>query len=322
MAADRIERMASACAEMSSLFTVYPPNMDGSNSGGALGAIAAREGTMSIMSSPEFPSSSQGTATATTNSSDVNATQSSSGGVERTPSRSRSVSPSDFMPPVQPILKKETHHARESHQSQDTENEKKHVSGTGKPCPVESGAQTSTRTPGTHSGNAIRAPSPSVTSDARPVPVASSVPGMMQFACTVQPGMPHHMFPTPGTVLYEGRPMVFVTSAHGTEMVPLDMLPQTPMASLLPSSSTKDSIAQSADEGVHRSTAVRVHTEANGRGRKKRRRQMLDQSECSAEEAQRNRARAMDRLREKKRMRNQSPLVRYACRKRIAVSFT
>lgn len=56
-----------------------------------------------------------------------------------------------------------------------------------------------------------------------------------------------------------------------------------------------------------------------GSGRKKRRREMLERSGCSGEQARENRARALKRLREKKLVRSQATTVRYACRKRIAM---
>lgn len=55
------------------------------------------------------------------------------------------------------------------------------------------------------------------------------------------------------------------------------------------------------------------------RSSKKRRRLAVDKAGCSAEQARRNRAAALERLRVKKSLRNYESKIRYACRKKIAL---
>jgi hypothetical protein len=55
------------------------------------------------------------------------------------------------------------------------------------------------------------------------------------------------------------------------------------------------------------------------RSTKKRRRLLMERAGCSADEARRNRAAAIERLRVKKRLRSFDHKVRYACRKKIAL---
>lgn len=115
--------------------------------------------------------------------------------------------------------------------------------------------------------------------------------------------------------------MAFVAGARGPELIPFDMLAQA--------SAVQYGAAQAMQVGevggqMKNMAGANIATshapyESAGNSRKKRRRQMLERSGCSEEQARENRARALKRLRQKKTVRSQSGTVRYACRKRIAM---
>lgn len=115
--------------------------------------------------------------------------------------------------------------------------------------------------------------------------------------------------------------MAFVAGAHGTELIPMDMLAQ---ATALQYGAAAQAAVNRMMLPVVGSGSMPQRTapapfEPVGGSRKKRRRQLLERSGCSEEQARQNRAHALKRLRQKKTLRSQQSTVRYACRKRIAM---
>lgn len=149
-------------------------------------------------------------------------------------------------------------------------------------------------TPTPTPGSAVsKAPTPSMI----PLPVPVGVN---------RPSFPFSMHPF-GTMHYQGRPMALVQGMNGPELVPMDM--QCHIQAVAPSS-----------RAVHPTSAGTPQTElVPSSARKRRRRQTADGNMCSVEQARRNRARALERLREKKSLRKYAKTVRYACRKKIAM---
>lgn len=115
--------------------------------------------------------------------------------------------------------------------------------------------------------------------------------------------------------------MAFVSGAHGTELIPMDMLAQ---ATALQYGAAAQAAANRllnpmGVPGGMPPRTVPPPFEPVGGSRKKRRRQLLERSGCTEEQARQNRAHALKRLRQKKTLRSQQNTVRYACRKRIAM---
>lgn len=112
--------------------------------------------------------------------------------------------------------------------------------------------------------------------------------------------------------MYQGRPMTFVPGPQGPELIPIDVL----QAAAMHYGAAQAAHAAQAAAMVQTRSAL----EPLSASRKKRRRQLLERSGCSQQEAKENRARALKRLRQKKTFRSQQQnTVRYACRKRIAL---
>lgn len=108
--------------------------------------------------------------------------------------------------------------------------------------------------------------------------------------------------------------MAFVPGAHGPELVPMDVLAQATLQYGAAQAAANRLLTPLAGPGP-----AAPPFEPVGGSRKKRRRQLLERSGCTEEQARQNRAHALKRLRQKKTLRSQQSTVRYACRKRIAM---
>lgn len=338
------ERMTGACAEMNALFSnCYPQNppepgyrSDGNQDGGV----------MSLMSSPELQN---GTTDATgSGGSGVSSTggksQRQEQSIEKT---SGSQTSSQTPPPIDtssctPTSLHQNHLTKATQEtvkrealSEGGDRPKRNVSGeekqrmpstriTGKSSSVSASVSVSASAPTSAPGVPVSAPHPQVQMNASAMMAANAaamnpgMAGLVPFACAMPPTM-GHMIPPPGTVHYQGRPMAFVTGANGPELIPMDMLAQ---ATALQYGAAQAAVSRMMQPvAAQNSLPPRTSPafEAIGGSRKRRRRQLLERSGCSEEQARQNRAHALSRLRQKKTLRSQQGKVRYACRKRIAM---
>lgn len=156
-------------------------------------------------------------------------------------------------------------------------------------------------------------------SAARAMAISAGMGGLIPFACAM-PGM-GTMLQMPGALHYQGRPMAFVSGMHGAELIPVDMLAQATAMQYGAAVAQAAANQMMQSEGESEMTDQTTHApfDVVGGSRKKRRRQLLERSGCSEEQARQNRAHALKRLRQKKTLRTQQSTVRYACRKRIAM---
>lgn len=153
----------------------------------------------------------------------------------------------------------------------------------------------------------------------RAMAISAGMGGLIPFACAM-PGM-GTMLQMPGALHCQGRPMAFVNGVHGTELIPVDMLAQATALQygVAVAQAAANRMVQSEGESEMTECAPLTPFDVVGGSRKKRRRQLLERSGCSEEQARQNRAHALKRLRQKKTLRTQQSTVRYACRKRIAM---
>lgn len=189
-------------------------------------------------------------------------------------------------------------------------------------------------------------------------PYNSAMLGLLPFTQGISPAMPQQLIAAPGALPFPGRSMAIVPGANGNEMIPLNMFQATAMQysavqAVHAANAARAAHAVHAAHAAHAAQAVQAIQAMHGAkgtdlnasmhpflqqmvhnnelsqsaaqlepisgSRKKRRRQMLERSACSEEQARENRARALSRLRQKKTLQTQNSTVRYACRKRIAM---
>ena len=189
-------------------------------------------------------------------------------------------------------------------------------------------------------------------------PYNSAMLGLLPFTQGISPAIPQHLIAAPGALPFQARSMAIVPGANGNEMIPLNMFQATAMQysavqAVHAANAARAAHAVHAAHAVQAAQAVQAIQAMHGAkgadlnasmhpflqqmahdnklpqsttqlepisgSRKKRRRQMLERSTCSEEQARENRARALSRLRQKKTLQTQNSTVRYACRKRIAM---
>ncbi|CDF32361.1 unnamed protein product [Chondrus crispus] len=340
-----MEKMSAACAEMNALFcNSMNPNDSGYRSDGN-----QQPGIISMMSSPELrnetgdASGSGGSGFSSSGSSQRRDGQKSSSGSQSSsqtppPAETSSCTPTNSLPDES--AKNEGEVAKSEALFEGSEKFKK------TPSAGEKQKRPSTRTAGkpsyvseSVSGSVSGSVSAPISAASVPPPAshvqmqmkasammaanaAAMNPGMaglLPFACAM-PSPMGHMLPPPGAMHYQGRPVAFVTGANGTEIIPMDMFAQATALQY-------GAAAQAAMSRMMHPVAGQgpvpprpaPHFEAIGGSRKRRRRQLLERSGCTEEQARQNRAHALTRLRQKKTLRSQQSKVRYACRKRIAM---
>lgn len=147
---------------------------------------------------------------------------------------------------------------------------------------------------------------------AGPVPAVGAVPSVIPYPLPV--GIPNPVFPVvPGmldSMRFGGRPMAWIPGAHGPSLVPVDMLGHMAHFAKVQPAQQQQQQQQSLESGA---------SDGASGLRKRRRRQPHEDSICTGEQARRNRALALVRLRQKKSIRSYEKTVRYACRKKIAM---
>ncbi|CAN8063901.1 unnamed protein product [Agarophyton chilense] len=337
----RMQRIAGARAQMNALFnSLSPTNLDTE-----YGSDSNHDGVISLMSTPDLrhPTSQLPLSDATPflrskprpdalhakSHSQPRESQSSS---VTPPPDSSALSPTALSPTTSPEVTSKFHPAKlhnvVTRPSVNASSSKQSPSKplTLKPKPssatqrdnIKHEPQTS-KTPASSStalSSALTAPTATHTLHPNPISINSVMPGLIPYA--VPAHFSSQMLANAVSAQYSGRPVAFVPGTSPNDFLQYNMLAHA-TAFHLGTAQAMQAAGRALQAGMSPTTPPAKRSEPMSGSRKKRRRQMLDRSGCSVEQARENRARALKRLRHKKSMRTQGTAVRYACRKRIAM---
>ncbi|KAI0564732.1 hypothetical protein FGB62_24g014 [Gracilaria domingensis] len=327
----RLRRIAGARAQMNALFHSFTPtNADTEN-----GSDSNNDGVISLMSTPDMRQASQLPLTdpstpflrskpePDTNNSRSNSQPRESQSSSVTPPPDTSVLSPTTSPEItsklQPVNPVKEPRSLSTNAPSSIESESKPPVHKPKPVSVaprkpQTSAPQTNKTSSTVMSSALAAPH-SHALQPNALSVNPAMAGLIPYACPIPP----QMLANAVSAQYQGRPVAYLPGASPNDLLQYNMLAQATAFHLGTAQAMQAAGRALQQTGMSPTTPLSNRPEPMSGSRKKKRRQMLERSGCSVEQARENRARALKRLRHKKSMRTQGTSVRYACRKRIAM---
>ncbi|PXF46365.1 Zinc finger protein CONSTANS-LIKE 1 [Gracilariopsis chorda] len=343
-ASRRMQRIAGARAEMNALFNALTPtNPDTEN-----GSDSNHDGVISLISTPDLRHSASHVPSVDTSNPYLRSKPEATPVNHPSDSQPRGSESSSVTPPpdtsiLSPTTSPETtstaqpvttlkqncsltdavkaddnkHHSKQ----RDNQNSRTDIKSDPTATQQKSAKPLSKAAPGTSStalSSALSSSVPNSHTAANAVAMNPAMAGLIPYACSLPAAFSSQMMAGQIPAHFPGRPVAFVPGNPSADLLQYNMMAQA-AAFHFGTAQAMQVAGRVLQSTMSPTAAQQKRPDAIGGSRKKRRRQMLERSGCTVEQARENRARALKRLRQKKSMRTQGNSVRYACRKRIAM---